>query len=85
MGILLQTSIAVLASALAWHLTRDQAAAPQRAEMVVVVRPSADEVGVSVGELVLRASQEAIAAHGRFTLALSGGSLPKVSRVHARL
>lgn len=47
-------------------------------KMVVVVRPNADEVGASVGELVLRVSQEAIATHGRFTLALSGGSLPKV-------
>lgn len=50
----------------------------QAEEMVVVVRPNADEVGASVGELVLRVSQEAIATHGRFTLALSGGSLPKV-------
>lgn len=51
--------------------------------MVVVVRPNADEVGASVGELVLRVSQEAIATHGRFTLALSGGSLPKVPHKHS--
>lgn len=47
-------------------------------EMVVVVRATADEVGSAVGELVLDVSQKAIASHGRFTLALSGGSLPKV-------
>ncbi|TYZ58811.1 hypothetical protein PybrP1_001587 [[Pythium] brassicae (nom. inval.)] len=46
--------------------------------MVAVVRPTPDDVGAAVGELVLRVSQEAIAARGRFTLALSGGSLPKI-------
>lgn len=48
------------------------------ADMVAVVRPTPDDVGAAVGELVLRVSQDAIAARGRFTLALSGGSLPKV-------
>lgn len=55
-------------------------ALPRRtaSEMVAIVRPTPDDVGAAVGELVLRVSQEAIAARGRFTLALSGGSLPKV-------
>lgn len=47
-------------------------------KMVLNVNANADEVGAAVGALVFEKSKEAIATHGRFTLALSGGSLPKV-------
>lgn len=46
--------------------------------MVLHVHQTADEVGAAVGALILELSKTAIAANGRFTLALSGGSLPKV-------
>ncbi|KAJ0407667.1 hypothetical protein ATCC90586_001849 [Pythium insidiosum] len=44
----------------------------------VHVFATTDAVGQAVGHLVHKHSREAIAKHGRFTLALSGGSLPKI-------
>lgn len=52
--------------------------APRTLDMVLHVHPTPDEVGAAVGALILERSQAAIAASGRFTLALSGGSLPKI-------
>ncbi|OQR86293.1 6-phosphogluconolactonase [Achlya hypogyna] len=45
---------------------------------VVHVGASGEEVGASVGQLVAELSKASIVASGRFTLALSGGSLPKI-------
>ena len=45
---------------------------------VINVQATPDDVGNALGELVLRVSTEAITRSGRFTIALSGGSLPKV-------
>jgi 6-phosphogluconolactonase/glucosamine-6-phosphate isomerase/deaminase len=45
---------------------------------VINVQATPDDVGKALGELVLRVSTEAIARSDRFTIALSGGSLPKV-------
>ncbi|OQR95299.1 6-phosphogluconolactonase [Thraustotheca clavata] len=44
----------------------------------VHIGASGDQVGASVGKLVAELSKSAIATSGRFTLALSGGSLPKI-------
>ncbi|TMW55154.1 hypothetical protein Poli38472_013916 [Pythium oligandrum] len=44
----------------------------------VVVHANADGVGAAVGRLVQERSQQAIATRGKFTVALSGGSLPKI-------
>ena len=53
--------------------------------MVVHVSRTPEKVGTAVGELIVKLSKEAIAANGRFTLALSGGSLPRVSTVYKHL
>ncbi|KDO27369.1 6-phosphogluconolactonase [Saprolegnia parasitica CBS 223.65] len=45
---------------------------------IVHVGASGDQVGAAVGQLVADLSKASIAASGRFTLALSGGSLPKI-------
>ncbi|KAF4322680.1 hypothetical protein BBO99_00002731 [Phytophthora kernoviae] len=47
-------------------------------EMVLRVSSTPDQVGVDVGKFIHDLSKQAIAAHGRFTVALSGGSLPKI-------
>jgi 6-phosphogluconolactonase len=44
----------------------------------VFVHTNADTVGQAVGLLVHKLSADAIAARGKFTVALSGGSLPKI-------
>ncbi|KAL3661700.1 hypothetical protein V7S43_013458 [Phytophthora oleae] len=46
--------------------------------MVLRVSSTPDEVGASVGQTIFDLSKQAIATHGRFTVALSGGSLPKI-------
>ncbi|POM67777.1 6-phosphogluconolactonase [Phytophthora palmivora] len=46
--------------------------------MVLRVSSTPDEVGAAVGQLIFDLSKEAIATNGRFTVALSGGSLPKI-------
>jgi hypothetical protein len=51
---------------------------PPPQTMVLRVSSTPDEVGASVGQLIFDLSKQAIATHGRFTVALSGGSLPKV-------
>ncbi|TDH64726.1 hypothetical protein CCR75_001371 [Bremia lactucae] len=45
--------------------------------MDVRVSSSPDEVGTAVAKLIFSLSKQAIATHDRFTIALSGGSLPK--------
>ena len=45
----------------------------------VNVFPNADEVSARASEFILRAGQAAIADHGRFTIALTGGSTPEVT------
>ncbi|RLN72096.1 hypothetical protein BBJ28_00021175 [Nothophytophthora sp. Chile5] len=52
--------------------------APDSGKMVLRVSPTPDDVGAAVGELIFALSKQAIAANGRFTVALSGGSLPKI-------
>ncbi|KAJ8579019.1 hypothetical protein ON010_g186 [Phytophthora cinnamomi] len=63
----------VLGLVLAHCLSRPRAPA-----MVLRVSSTPDEVGAAVGQLIFDLSKQAIAAHGRFTVALSGGSLPKI-------
>ncbi|CAI5715128.1 unnamed protein product [Peronospora effusa] len=46
--------------------------------MVVHVSSTPDKVGAAVGQLIFKLSKETITANGRFTVALSGGSLPKI-------
>ncbi|CEG44382.1 6-phosphogluconolactonase [Plasmopara halstedii] len=46
--------------------------------MVVRVFSSPDEVGNAVSQLIVDQSKQAIASQGRFTVALSGGSLPQI-------
>ncbi|DBA03178.1 TPA: hypothetical protein N0F65_003898 [Lagenidium giganteum] len=46
--------------------------------MQLHIQPDSEAVGRAVGQLVHRVSKESIAKNGRFTLALSGGSLPKI-------
>ncbi|CAH0476143.1 unnamed protein product [Peronospora belbahrii] len=46
--------------------------------MVVQVSSSPDDVGLAVGQFILDLSKQCIATNGRFTMALSGGSLPKI-------
>ena len=38
-------------------------------------------VGLSVWKHIIQASQESVQQHGKFTIALSGGSLPKVCHI----
>jgi 6-phosphogluconolactonase len=45
--------------------------------MSVVVYPDSDTLSHAAAQYVVRVAQEAIASHGRFTFALSGGSTPK--------
>ena len=40
--------------------------------------PDTDTLKVSLASFVLKAQKEAISKKGRFTIALSGGSLPKM-------
>lgn len=51
---------------------------PSVQKMVLRVSSTPDEVGAAVGQLIFDLSKQAITTHGRFTVALSGGSLPKV-------
>lgn len=46
--------------------------------MTVHISENADDVGRAVGALVDTLSSNAIQTNGRFTIAISGGSLPKV-------
>lgn len=45
--------------------------------MNITIYPDADTLSQAAAQYVVQAANEAIAAHGRFTLALSGGSTPK--------
>ncbi|KAJ2354616.1 suppressor of los1-1 [Coemansia erecta] len=45
---------------------------------------SNDKVSQALGEFIAHASSEAIAKHGRFTIAFSGGSLPATACKHLR-
>jgi len=49
---------------------------------IVHVGSSGEAVGSDVASLVSQLSRNAIAARGKFTIALSGGSLPKVAFDH---
>jgi 6-phosphogluconolactonase/glucosamine-6-phosphate isomerase/deaminase len=42
------------------------------------VHKTADELGAAVCEVIVAASQAAVASRGIFTVAFSGGSLPKI-------
>ena len=48
--------------------------------MVLSVSKTIDEVGIDVCQLIVDLSKRAIAKNDRFTVAFSGGSLPKVKR-----
>jgi 6-phosphogluconolactonase len=45
--------------------------------MDVTIFPDGGQLSVAAAEYIVRVAQESIAAHGRFTLALSGGSTPR--------
>jgi hypothetical protein len=75
--LLLAASLPVALSPLPDSPTRSLRSLPAL-DMVLHVHQTSDEVGAAVGALILERSQAAIAANGRFTLALSGGSLPKI-------
>lgn len=70
MGPIQAAVVVIVVALLLGHRSKDK--------MVLNVNANVDEVGAAVGALVLEKSKEAIATAGRFTLALSGGSLPKV-------
>ena len=46
--------------------------------MSIEILPDADAVGMRAADLLAMAAQEAAAARGRFTVALSGGETPQV-------
>lgn len=71
---LIQAAVVVIVTA----LVLGHKSSELKSRMVLNVNANADEVGAAVGTLVFEKSKEAIASRGRFTLALSGGSLPKV-------
>lgn len=45
--------------------------------MTVVIYPDSDQLSHAAAQYVVRVANEALVSHGRFTLALSGGSTPK--------
>jgi 6-phosphogluconolactonase len=45
--------------------------------MDVTIFPDGGQLSVAAAEYIVRVAQESIATHGRFTLALSGGSTPR--------
>ncbi|MBA2283854.1 MAG: 6-phosphogluconolactonase, partial [Ktedonobacteraceae bacterium] len=45
--------------------------------MQIAIYPDADTLSREAAGYVMRLAQEAIVTHGRFTLALAGGSTPK--------
>lgn len=64
--------------AMTHHKSSSMHAAP--AKPVLYTQKSADEVVTALADYILLAQKEAVEKKGRFTVALSGGSLPKMLR-----
>lgn len=44
----------------------------------IITKPTSKELSVELADFIVKASSEAIRSRGRFSIGLSGGSLPKV-------